>query len=302
MLFSEFYSSYYNAVAEILSLAVKGELTDRDMYEVVSRKAFSESVMTIPQNLKNGDWKLLCEDNTTPVKNPPTMPLTELQKRWLKSLLSDPRIQLFSPSVNGLENVKPLFDEDTFVYFDRYSDGDPYTSADYIELFKTVLTALKEKRKLLMNFTSHNGHRLSWVCVPERLVYSSKDDKFRLATFSKRRNLTVNLARVRSCRLLEPYTEEEFCPRENPKKELTLELYNKRNALERVMLHFSHLEKETRKLSDEHYRVTLKYYQEDETEILIRVLSFGPIIKVISPDSFINQIKQRLNKQNSLRA
>lgn len=302
MLFSEIYSSYYNAVAEILTLATKGELTDKAMYEAVSRKAFGESVMSIPKSLKNGDWKLLLADNTTPVKNPPTMPLTELQKRWLKSLLSDPRIQLFSPDVTGLEDVKPLFDENTFVYFDRYSDGDPYTSADYIERFKTVLTALKEKRKLLINFTSHNGKRLSWVCVPERLVYSSKDDKFRLATFSKRKNLTVNLARVRSCRLLEPYTEDEFRPQANPKKELTLELYDKRNALERVMLHFSHLEKETRKLSDDLYRVTLKYYQEDETEILIRVLSFGPMVKVISPQSFINQIKHRLNKQNRLRA
>ena len=53
MIFSELYSSYYNAVAEILSLAVKGELTDKAMYDIINNKAFAESVMTIPQSLKD---------------------------------------------------------------------------------------------------------------------------------------------------------------------------------------------------------------------------------------------------------
>ena len=55
-----------------------------------------------------------------------------------------------------------------------------------------------------------------------------------------------------------------------------MDLYDTRNALERAMLHFSDLEKETERIDDKHYRVTLKYRQGDETEILIRILSFGP--------------------------
>ena len=302
MIFSELYSSYYNAVAEIIVLAQKGELTEKAMYEVINRKAFSESVMTIPQSLKNGDWKLLTKDMKTPVKNIPTMPLTLLQKRWLKSLVSDPRIKLFGLDFSGLEDVKPLFDENTFIYFDRYCDGDPYASLEYIEVFRTILTALKEKRKLMISFISGKGTRLSWECVPLRLMYSSKDDKFRLIVASNTRNHTINLVRIRTVTLLDEFSCEDVKPRENKKKELCFELFDKRNALERIMLHFSHLEKETKKLSNELYKVTLKYYQEDETEILIRILSFGPMIKVISPQSFIDQIKHRLNKQNRLRA
>ena len=135
MIFSELYSSYYNAVAEILSIAVKGELSDKVMYEVINRKAFSESAMVIPQSLKNGDWRLLTKDLKTPLKNPPTMTLTLLQKRWLKSLMSDPRIKLFNLDFSFLEEVKPLFDENTFMYFDRYFDGDPYTSSEYTIVF-----------------------------------------------------------------------------------------------------------------------------------------------------------------------
>ena len=41
----------------------------------------------------------------------------------------------------------------------------------------------------------------------------------------------------------------------------------------------------------------LKYYATDETEIVIRVLSFGPCVKVISPDEFTELIKERLREQ-----
>lgn len=80
---------------------------------------------------------------------------------------------------------------------------------------------------------------------------------------------------------------------------MVLELNDERNALERAMLHFSHLEKETVKLEEQQYRITLRYDRDDENELLIRVLSFGPMLRVISPDSFITQIKYRLQKQKS---
>ena len=81
---------------------------------------------------------------------------------------------------------------------------------------------------------------------------------------------------------------------------MTFELMDHRNALERVLLHFSHLEKETRKLEEGKYLVTLKYDKEDETELVIRILSFGPFIRVTEPESFIDLIRERLVKQMAL--
>ena len=37
----------------------------------------------------------------------------------------------------------------------------------------------------------------------------------------------------------------------------------------------------------------------DETEIVIRVLSFGLYVKVLEPESFVNFIKERLISQKS---
>ena len=79
-----------------------------------------------------------------------------------------------------------------------------------------------------------------------------------------------------------------------------MELVDERNALERVMLHFSHLEKETVRLDGDRYLITLQYNQEDEAEILIRVLSFGPMLKVLEPSSFVDQIRNRLERQKRI--
>ncbi|MBE7009522.1 MAG: WYL domain-containing protein [Ruminococcaceae bacterium] len=302
MLFHEAYGRYFAVVSEILTEAVAGTLTDAKLTALVREKAFAESSLTIPASLKNGTWPFLRPDNSTVLEHAPSMPLTTLERRWLKSLLSDPRIALFAPDTAELEDVEPLYPADAFVYYDRYNDGDPFEDPEYQQVFRTILTAIREKRRLRIRFKSGRGHRQSWLCIPIRLEYSSKDDKFRLISFSLRNPLTVNLGRIHTCQLLDPYTEEEFRPKAPRRKKLVLELTDERNALERVMLHFSHFEKSTEKLDDLHYRMTMTYEQEDETELLIRVLSFGPVLRVIEPESFIKLVRQRLDAQNKLRA
>jgi len=291
MLFNEVYGRYFSVVSEILGEAADGAITDTRLTELVHEKAFAESALTIPTSLKNGTWPFLRSDNSIVLDHAPSMPLTSLERRWLKSLLLDPRIALFAPDITGLEDVEPLYPQDAFVYFDQYSDGDPYDDPNYQEVFRTILKAIHEKRRLRIRFKSGHGRRQSWICLPVRLEYSSKDDKFRLISFSPRNPLTINLGRIRTCQLLDPYTEEEYRPKPLRRKELVLELTDERNALERVMLHFSHFEKSTEKLDELHYRLTMTYEQEDETELLIRVLSFGPVLRAIEPENFIKLVR-----------
>lgn len=299
MLFSEIYGSYFNVVAAVLAEAVKGELTGRRLTELVREKAFAESALAIPAALKEGRWPLLTDDFQTVIRHEPTMPLTTLQKRWLKALLSDPRIALFDPDTAGLEDVEPLYKPGTFVLFDQYTDGDPYEDENYIACFRLVLQALREKRMLHIRFRGQNGLRHAQACIPWQLEYSLKDDKFRLRTLGRQRIRTINLARICSCRLLEacdlsgvPLPAENLCA-------LTLLLHDERNALERVLLHFSHFAKETVRLDDQHYQLKLRYDKEDETELLIRVLSFGPVLQVTDPPEFAALVRERLKGQQA---
>ena len=302
VLFSEIYGSYFNVVAAVLAEAADGTLTANRMTAIVQEKAFAESTLSIPAALKSEDWPLLDSDLHSVLRHKPTMPLTSLQKRWLKALLSDPRIALFDPDTTGLEDVEPLYQQDTFVFFDQYADGDPYSDPAYIVNFHTVLKAIREKRKLRIRFHGHTGARHSFECVPYRLEYSVKDDKFRLLASGKRRLNTINMARVRSCELLDEYDPKTVTMPGERLEELTLLLHDERNGLERVLLHFSHFEKETLKLEDQLYQIKLRYDKDDETELLIRVLSFGPVLEVIAPARFRQLMLNRIHRQHTLQS
>lgn len=297
MLFHEIYGTYYQVVSEIISEALNGGMTDKRMTELVQEKAFAESGLSIPSALKSGQWPLMTPDRNTVLHHRPTMPLTLLQKRWLKALLSDPRIALFNPDTTELEDVEPLYKPDAFVLFDQYSDGDPYEDESYIAVFRMVLQAVREKRSLRIRFRDHTGLRRSVICKPCRLEYSVKDDKFRMQSCGENFIRTINVSRIRSCVLLDPYEMEDTSSQHERICELTLLLHNERNALERVLLHFSHFAKETRKLESGLYQIDLRYDREDETELLIRVLSFGPMLEVQSPPKFRELVKERLIMQ-----
>lgn len=300
MLFNEVYGSYFNAVASILAEACDGTLTAGKMDAIVREKAFAESALSIPASLMSGEWPLLDSDYHSVIRHSPTMPLTNLERRWLKSLISDPRIALFSPSVAGLEDVEPLYPADVFVKFDQYADGDPFEDSTYIACFHKVLQAIQEQRKLRVRFHGRTGAGYSKECFPFRLEYSAKDDKFRVLTKENKRFTTINMARIHSCEILEEhFSGVTELPRKSS-KELTLLLHDERNALERVLLHFSHFEKETRKLNDEAYQIRLRYDQDDETEMLIRVLSFGPVLEVKTPLAFVELMRERISKQLGL--
>ncbi len=301
MLFSEVYCVYFNAVAAIIREALQGSMTEKRILEIIGDKAFSESILAIQPSIRNEEWLVINKELHTPIKNPPQMPLTKLQKRWLKALLTDPRISLFEPDISGLEDTEPLFTYGDFVFFDRYADGDPYTDKSYIAHFKTIAVALSERRKLHIKYRNRNDRAMHGEFIPYKLEYSAKDDKFRLETAGGRYAAYINIARIDECELLEPYEDDELHPPKRSECSVVFMLKDERNALDRVMLHFSDCRKETRRLEGNSYKVELWYGAHDETEILIRILSFGPMLKVIAPDSFIGLIKTRLAMQQALK-
>ena len=70
MIFSELYSAYYNTVAAIISRILEGEQTEKTLQEIVTERAFGESVLTILPALKSGKWQLVRPDMTTPLYVP----------------------------------------------------------------------------------------------------------------------------------------------------------------------------------------------------------------------------------------
>lgn len=301
MIFSELYGAYYNTVADILKSAVKHPLQKNELREIIEKNAFGESILNIEPAVTEERWQLIRDDGTTPLKHTPTMPLTTLEKRWLKAIFEDPRIKLFSDDELYLGDTEPLFRQEDIFVFDKYSDGDPYEDEAYIKNFRLILDAIKNRYSLSIETTNRKG-RVTRMCImPDYLEYSEKDDKFRLIGSGSRYGGTINLARIISCK---PYNKPfEINPEQKsvPQiRKVEFELYDKRNALERVLLHFAHFEKQAAKADGDRYKVTISYDKEDETEILIRLLSFGPMVKVTAPRHFVELIKERLINQKKL--
>lgn len=304
MLFHEIYGCYYNAVAGILSSAVSGTLTETGIKEIITRNAFSESILTILPALEQEHWQLLDSSLQTPLKHIPTLPLSILELRWLKAVSLDSRIRLFQQEYEFLmklasSDIPPLFTPSDYVNFDQYADGDPYDEEHYINIFHTILTALRTHKKLKVRYFGKKGIYRTFFCSPIRLEYSEKDDKFRLLVDGCRFTDIINVGRIDSCELLTEEADIRNHVSKTNSSYFILELEDRRNALERVMLHFAHFEKEAMRLSDDRYQVKIRFNHEDETELVIRVLSFGPLIKVTEPDSFVDLIKERLIQQKS---
>ena len=112
----------------------------------------------------------------------------------------------------------------------------------------------------------------------------------------------TNLGRITDC-APSPESAASFegvsAPEEPEQRAVEFELTDERNTLERVLLHFAHFLKEAEKLEEGRYRIRVAYDAEDETEMVIRILSFGPTVRVTAPESFVALIRQRLIRQKS---
>ena len=300
MIFSELYSVYYNTVADVLKAAVKQPLKKNELRDIIAKKAFSESILNIEPALTEGRWQLIRSDGSTPLVHSPSMPMTTLEKQWLKAIYADPRIRLFSDVEDVFPDVNPLFTASDYSVFDKYSDGDPYEDDTYKKTFRLILDAIDKRYPLSIDITNKRGTITHMVLMPDHLEYSEKDDKFRLMSSGCRFGGIVNLARIIRCK---PYTKPYEIKSGEPPRPVTctvvFELIDKRNALERVLLHFAHFEKQVEKIDSDHYSVNVSYDKYDETEMVIRILSFGPMIKVTAPQHFVELIKERLISQKS---
>ena len=309
MVFSEIYSAYYNTVAAVLDCSQRGQLDSDSLYAIVNASAFPESFVTIDDALESGRWPLIKKNYATNIQHTPTMPLSLLQKQWLKAICHDKRMRLFVDDIilgkleQQLEDVEPLFTEQDFCLYDKYADGDPYDDPEYVSNFRTILKALHQGKVLRIEYAGGFNQRQHFSCTPCKIEYSPKDDKFRFLSKTRTRQSMLNVGRVCCCELLESEVADESSEEELPyssKSTVTLEIYDEHNALERVMLAFAHFEKRAIQVGADVYQLTISYEIFDEKELLIRILSFGPMVKVLEPASFQQQIRERISKQLEL--
>ena len=321
-LFHEMYGAYFRIASRVLG---ETPLTDRRVQEIIAKEGFRDSVLFVPQKLlpqKDGsDWGLLHRnpDRTLSAvtKQKPVMPLTLLQKRWMKARLSDPKMQLFfddetfTALSEALAEIKPLWHPEQFRYTDRFSDGDPFSDPAYRERFRLLLHGLRSREIMLIRFQSGSGRRMAMQYLPLALEYSRKNDKFRLFCRSVRGDRLagsgiINLGRIEQITgtgrqfdgdvSLAEYFQLRRC-----RRPVTVRVTTERNAVERFLMEFASYEKHTERDAETGVcTVQLYYDKQDETELLIQLLSFGPVLEILGPPDFRAQAAERVRRQYEL--
>lgn len=332
-LFSEVFGAYYQMTCYLLRVCGnpgRNGLSREEIQKMADRMGFAEtSIYLLPKLLGEDGWPFLEKLSGTPPRwksrlhSLPKRPLTLLERRWLSAVVSDPKAPLFlSYELLGrlsqaLEGIAPLYQNKDFRCFDQYQDGDPYQCSAYQKNFRMVLSALQDGNALEISFQAgtHDGlenpriHR--GVYLPLQLEFSEKDDKFRV--YCQRLHhgrlagyATINLGRVL---MVSPYYGkfeapserllfQEWMKKQQCSQPVEVDLSPERNGVERFLVEFSSYKKET--ILDHqtgHCKVKIWYQKTDETEVLIRILGFGPVARVLGPKSFLQQVRARVALQ-----
>lgn len=316
-IYNEIYGLYYFMLEKILKKASEGSITLTEINSIVAQYGFSESsIYFIPDVISHTDgYNLLIGTNggyvSTLRMSPPSF-MTDMQKGFIKSLLSDKKIRLFLEDEMLKElysvfyDVEPMFDIDDIVLTETALDSDNYSDEKYISNFKSLLDAIRNKNALKIVFNTSKGDRKTIKIMPCKLEYGFKDDKFRLCGVSifneeSRNYMKINLGRILSITTLKMSYNIDFEAFIASKRELLpieIEVSDIRNGFERVFIGLSNYERVS-SYHEETGKSTIKIYytDDDEQELLILLLSFGPAIKVSGPPEFKNKFVDRIKKQ-----
>ena len=318
-IFHEIYGVYYRIVRRLLC---HKQLTVRDVQDAIRREGFRDSVLFLPGKIlpqeDGSDWGLLRQnpDGTlSPVtaQEPPN-PLSFLQKRWLRTILDDSRMALFLTQNERdslrerLNRIEPLYTSEQLHCSDQFTDGDQFGDALYQKHFREILAAIRNRNILDVSYRSGHGNHLRMRVVPFCIEYSEKNDKLRvycidLRSRNSEKTVLLNLGRILSLHRTAEMHSGEILPercfaRLRCSEPVTVRVTPERNAPERFLMEFASYEKRVERDAEANVlTVQLWYDINDRTELLIQLLSFGPVLEILSPTDFRAEAAERIRQQ-----
>lgn len=317
-LFSEVYNCYFQVIQSLIGK--HGPISEKELNFRIQNDCFEESILYLLPKLTEKGWGFFEKQDGFLYSNLSEdfyVPLTDLQKSYLKAILMDEKIRLFLDDeeiedINALlADVGPIYAPDDFYYYDRFFDKDDYTDPDYRKHFQAIITAIQNHEYLDIQYESRLHHIICHNCLPCRIEYSIKNDRFRLLFIESplKRHLKVETLNLNRIKEVAPTGQtvkrlpdiNKSLRRAYYREPVRVIIKNRRNALERAMLQFANYEKSTRKLDDDTYECLIYYNKRTETELLIEILSFGPMLKVMGNERFLELLKKRLERQSAYR-
>ena len=259
-------------------------------------------------------------------------PLTQMELKWLKTAVNDPRAGLFlgEPTIteirNRLKDIPGLYDPADIVVTDQEMHPDNFTDPEYIKIFRTIYEAIIKRKVLDITFHSTNRNKdLTERYIPLRMEYDLQFNRFRLQCIPYPKQESdndqpevhesspsshphnINIQDVISIKS----NAEHVCRDkiESIKKEcsegvkiidITVMIYDRKNTLERFMLMFAYYPKKLVSANEGSCVTVITVPNNVLANVVINLIRFGTNIKVLKPDCVIEKIKDKLLRQKQL--
>ncbi len=300
-MYHEIYGKYYQIIFELLNSKPK---TEREINDYIREKGYEESFLYLDAERLVNDYHLF--EKRGNVYYPKTINkipqvFTNEQKSWIFTMLFDEKSKLFL-SNNAINQYKETLNDDVLYTNEEYQylfqDKDvDIISPKFAGLFKIIQKAIADNMNLHLTFISSHKNYTHKLVAPMKIEYSMQDQKIRLIAIEYRnkqpkRMIRIRLSNVIGYRVVNRDAEidfEYFKNKELSLEPLIIEVYPVLNGIERVFIELSNYKREAIYDKERNLSIMKIYYEKaDEMDLVLKMLSFGKVVKVVS-DGFIKE-------------
>ena len=309
-LFNELKNQYVHGAEQMINRLYREKSVDAEEFleELQGgNRPYAEKVADYICFCRDGDNIRLRLDGPLPIRP------SQSEKVWLLAMLRDPKCALFlSEEERAL--LRTRLEEQGVPDLTRHIAWKPIAAdpdlldEDYCVRFRTVLRAIRERRYL--SFLNETPKRIvpGKDMIPYGLEYSVTEEIFRVVFRGENRPIKCNLARMSAVELGEPVPDYRSA-KENVEvrkvgEPAVLEIKNARQAVERAALLFSNFDRRNDMLYDEQgcltgMKMEISYYEFQKGALIQKILSFGPMVKVLGNENILKEIKAVLEANSS---
>lgn len=228
---------------------------------------------------------------------------TGAELQWLLHVLQLPMAPLFlneSERQMLIDKLNAAGIPDLMCYIRQYGFAEP--ELPDAEVFRTILSAIREKRFLSMTNHAQNGtvYRDQMV-IPMKLEYNAVTGKWFLSfcPADRSRPIKAYLGALSGLRIGKHIPEIERPDLQKMMKEkraepLILRVYPEKNAPARAIPFFSQYDTTVLREPDGGLRMQIQYYVFDEETLLRQIIAFGPCMQILSPAPMVDKMREFL--------
>lgn len=316
-----FITNYINSCVNDDSLALtEDEL--REQLSGASQSSFEEFLLALTNAYDNSesynaDILYSHDDFMIPLRQIPIPVIASLaEKAWLYYILQNSKSDLFLEPATKQKLILALeneIDQSRFPIKSEYidirllsPDNKLSVTDEVLTNFKTIVSAIKQHRRLFVTNTTFSGQIYkNQEVYPYKLEYSVQFDSFSLSCYplDTKRPVKMNLTNLSAVKMGDEIVEydqflsdfEKQLKNTKEKIPVSIEIRNQAEAYDRCAYLFSSYDTFCYDKGNDTLLMNIYYYRFQKDEIIRNILFLGHYVKVVSPKNIVDEVVSNIS-------